>query len=57
MDLLEHWIVHLFSDESENHVMRETVALIQLRNAGFFDIKLSHRNEVNALITAIKPRT
>lgn len=57
MDLLEHWIVHLFSDESENHVMRETVALIQLRNAGFFDIKLSHRNEVNALITAVKPRT
>jgi len=57
LDLLEHWIVHLFSDESENHVMRETVALIQLRNAGFFDIKLSHRNEVNALITAIKPRT
>ncbi|MDD5114517.1 MAG: class I SAM-dependent methyltransferase [Methylobacter sp.] len=57
LDLLEHWIVHLFSDESENHVMRETVALSQLRNAGFFDIKLSHRNEVNALITAIKPRT
>jgi len=57
LDLLEHWIVHLFSDESENHVMRETVSLTQLRNAGFFDIKLSHRNEVNALITAIKPRT
>ncbi|MDP3334552.1 MAG: class I SAM-dependent methyltransferase [Methylococcaceae bacterium] len=57
LDLLEHWLVHLFSDESENHVMRETVALIQLRNAGFFDIKLSHRNEVNALVTAIKPRT
>jgi len=56
MDLLEHWIVHLFSDESENHVMRETVALTQLRNAGFSDIKLTHRNEVNALITAIKPR-
>jgi len=57
LDLLEHWLVHLFSDESENHIMRETVALTQLRNAGFFDIKLSHRNEVNALITAIKPRT
>lgn len=56
LDLLEHWVVHLFSDESENHVMRETVALNQLRNAGFFDTKLSHRNEVNALITAIKPR-
>jgi ubiquinone/menaquinone biosynthesis C-methylase UbiE len=56
MDLLEHWIVHLFSDESDNHVMRETVALNELRNAGFIDITLTHRYEVNALITAIKPR-
>lgn len=56
LDLLEHWIVHLFSDESENHVMRETTSLNQLRNAGFIDIQLKHRNEVNALVTAIKPR-
>lgn len=55
LDVLEHWIVHLFSDESENHVMRESVALAQLRNAGFSDINLSHRLEVNALVTAIKP--
>lgn len=56
LDLLEHWIVHLFSDESENHVMRETIALTQLRNAGFSEIKLTHRHDVNALITALKPR-
>lgn len=55
LDVLEHWIVHLFSDESENHVMRETVALNQLRTAGFNDVNLSHRLEVNALVTAIKP--
>jgi ubiquinone/menaquinone biosynthesis C-methylase UbiE len=57
LDLLEHWIVHLFSDESENHVMRESVALQQLQNAGFSDIKLSHRMEVNALVTAVKQLT
>jgi ubiquinone/menaquinone biosynthesis C-methylase UbiE len=55
LDVLEHWIVHLFSDESENHVMRESVALTQLRDSGFTDISLTHRIEVNALVTAIKP--
>jgi ubiquinone/menaquinone biosynthesis C-methylase UbiE len=55
LDVLEHWIVHLFSDESENHVMRESVALEQLREIGFSDINLTDRREVNALVTAIKP--
>ncbi|WP_432746203.1 class I SAM-dependent methyltransferase [Methylobacter sp. G7] len=55
LDVLEHWIVHLFSDESENHVMRESVALAQLQDAGFSDINLSNRLEVNALVTATKP--
>lgn len=55
LDLLEHWIVHLFSDESENHVMRESAALQQLHDAGFSAISLTHRMEVNALVTAVKP--
>lgn len=55
LDLLEQWIVHLFSDESENHVMRESPALQQLRQTGFDDIALTHRQQVNALLTAVKP--
>lgn len=55
LDLLESWIVHLLSDESEDHVMRESIALNQLRQAGFSQIRLSHRMEANALVTAIKP--
>lgn len=55
LDLLEHWLVHLFSDESENHVMREGIALAQLQQAEFTNINLSHRMEVNALVTAFKP--
>lgn len=55
LDVLEHWIVHLFSDESENHVMRESAALEQLRDSGFSNITLTHRLEVNALVTATKP--
>ena len=55
LDLLEHWIVHLFSDESENHVMRESPALQQLQDAGFSNIAITNRMEVNALVTAVKP--
>lgn len=53
-DLLEHWIIHLFNDESQNHVMRETRSLQQLKDAGFSDVRLSHRAAVNALVTAVK---
>lgn len=55
LDVLEHWIVHLFSDESENHIMRETPALQQLTAAGFKGVELRHRQLVNALVTASKP--
>jgi ubiquinone/menaquinone biosynthesis C-methylase UbiE len=54
LDVLEHWIVHLFSDESENHAMRETFSLQQLRQAGFIDVSLTNRCQVNALVTALK---
>jgi tRNA (cmo5U34)-methyltransferase len=54
LDLLEHWIIHLFNDESENHVMRETVALNALAHVGFSGITLTHRQQVNALVRAIK---
>jgi tRNA (cmo5U34)-methyltransferase len=54
LDLLEHWILHLFSDESENHVMRESAALQQMREAGFIEIQLTDRMEVNALVKAVK---
>lgn len=55
LDLLEHWIVHLFSDESENHVMRQSNAIRQLHEAGFSDISMSDRMAVNALVKAVKP--
>jgi len=54
LDILEHWIIHLFNDESENHVMRESVVLQQLKSIGFSNINLTNRLEVNALVTATK---
>jgi len=55
-DLLKQWIVHLFNDESEDHVMRENNALQQMHHFGFIDIKINHRMTVNALLTASKPK-
>jgi ubiquinone/menaquinone biosynthesis C-methylase UbiE len=54
LDVLEHWVIHLFNDESENHVMREAVAIQQLKETGFFAIEIANRMEVNALLTATK---
>ena len=57
LDLLQQWIIHLFNDESENHIMRENVAISQLYDAGFIQVRLTARNGVNALVTATKPAT
>jgi ubiquinone/menaquinone biosynthesis C-methylase UbiE len=54
LDLLEHWIIHLFNDESENHIMREALAVQHLVEAGFQQIDVSQRLDVNALLKAIK---
>ena len=54
-DLLEQWLVHLFNDESEDHLMRESVAFTQMQTAGFINIELTHRQGVSALVTAYKP--
>ena len=54
-DVLEQWLVHLFNDESQDVVMRESIALKQLDDFGFSDIKISNRINGNALVTAKKP--
>ena len=54
-DLLEEWIVHLFSDESPDRVMRLGAALERLGQAGFCPVVQHFRDGVNALISAAKP--
>ena len=54
-DLLEQWIVHLFSDESEEHIMRLRPALDAMAEIGFQNIEQHFREGVNALISASKP--
>lgn len=54
-DLLEQWIVHLFSDESPHHVMRLGPALQTMTEIGFVDVAVSYRDGVNALVRGVKP--
>lgn len=54
-DLLEQWILHLYGDESPDHIMRYTPALQTLSAAGFVAVQVPYRQGVNALVSAQKP--
>lgn len=54
-DLLEQWIVHLFSDESPDHIMRLDPALARMGEIGFQPVEVHCRAEVNALVSGVKP--
>jgi len=53
-DLLEQWIVHLFSDESPDHIMRFSPSLACLDEIGFFPVGVAFREGVNAVVVATK---
>ncbi|MGZ8219265.1 class I SAM-dependent methyltransferase [Methylomagnum sp.] len=54
-DLLEQWIVHLFSDESPDHIMRLAPALELMGRIGFQPVEVHSRAGVNALLSGVKP--
>lgn len=54
-DVLEQWILHLFSDESRDHVMPLTPALRAMESIGFAAVTVHDREGVNALVTGSKP--
>lgn len=56
-DLLEKWIVHLFSDESPDHVMRVQPALDAFATAGFNPVEQNFHDGVNRLLLAYKPQS
>ncbi len=53
-DLLEEWITHLFGDENPDRIMRETTAISEMKDVGFRDIKILFRDEIDALVHAMK---
>ncbi len=54
-DLLEDWVVHLFGDESPEHIMYLSPSLEQLRSAGLTNVGIEFRDGVDTLVSAIKP--
>lgn len=54
-DLLEQWVLHLFSDESQDHIMRLEPALARMAEAGFQPVTCHYREGVNALVGGVKP--
>jgi ubiquinone/menaquinone biosynthesis C-methylase UbiE len=55
VDLLEQWVVHLFSDESPDHIMRLRPSVDKMREIGFDPVEVRFRDGVNTLLTAAKP--
>ncbi|HYE37809.1 class I SAM-dependent methyltransferase [Methylocaldum sp.] len=55
VDLLEQWIVHLFSDESPDHVMPLDASLKGMREIGFDSVAVHFRHDVNAVVSGCKP--
>ena len=55
LDLLEEWIVHLFSDESPGKTLYLEAALNEYKNLGFADIIVDFRDGVDTLLYAYKP--
>jgi len=54
-DLLEQWVVHLFGDESEEHIMRLTPALEEMAELGFEKVTVHYRDGVNTLVSGVNP--
>jgi tRNA (cmo5U34)-methyltransferase len=54
-DLLEQWVVHVFSDESPDHIMRLSSSLETMRSIGFDPVEVRYRQGINTLLTAVKP--
>ncbi len=54
-DLLEQWIIHLFSDESADRIMRLGPSLACMKQIGFDPVEVRFREGVNTLLVATKP--
>lgn len=55
LDLLEDWVVHLYSDESPDHIMYYEPSLKKLAALGFAPVTVDFRDGVDTLLRAVKP--
>jgi tRNA (cmo5U34)-methyltransferase len=54
-DVLEEWVIHLYSDESPDRIMVFTPAIEELAALGFAPVEIEYRDGVDTLVAATKP--
>ncbi len=54
LDLLEDWVVHLYSDESPDHIMYFQPSLQELAALGFDPVTVEFREGVDTLLKAVR---
>jgi ubiquinone/menaquinone biosynthesis C-methylase UbiE len=54
LDLLEDWVVHLYSDESPEHIQYFEPSMRQLERLGFAPVTVGMREGVDTLVKAVK---
>lgn len=55
IDLLKDWVLHNVADQAPDRCMKEADTVDILRSIGFVNINVTHRNNMEALLTASKP--
>ena len=55
IDLLKDWVLHNVDDQSPERSMKERDTIDTLRSAGFFDIEIIYRENMEAVLKARKP--
>jgi SAM-dependent methyltransferase len=56
LDLLRDWVLHNVADQGPDRVMREEDAVRELRGIAFRDVAVRDRHNMEAVLTARKPK-
>lgn len=55
IDRLEQRVIHLFSDESPDNIMRLSPSVEKMQAVGFDPVEVPFREGINTLLSATKP--
>ena len=55
-DLLKEWVLHNVADQAPDRVMREKESIQRMEQIGCTEVKILHRENVEAVLVATTPR-
>jgi len=55
-DLLKEWVLHNVADQAPDRVVREKESIQRMEEIGCAEVRILHRENMEALIVATKPR-